>query len=149
MSFAFWHIWRSTLCVCSESNGGEQGFVQDDNHISMVPKLFCHPLPQQEGPAGGEDLLLPPGWLFPRIWWYVVVVFTVIFMYTGLMQTVPMYACVLLATDIISVSATIERNSSKSVVWNLEINKMSWKCLLSIHFIIYTVHSINKYTPYK
>ncbi len=75
--------------------------------------------------------------------------FTVIFMYTGLMQTVPMYACILLATDIISVSATIERDSSKSVVWNLEINKMSWKCLLSIHFIIYTVHSINKYTPYK
>ncbi len=42
-------------------------------------------------------------------------------MYTGLMQTVPMYACVLLATDIIIFllyiwRATIERNSSENVV---------------------------------
>lgn len=55
---------------CSEPYGGEQSFVQDHHYISLVSKLLCNPLPQQEGPAGGEDHVLSPGWLLSRIWWY-------------------------------------------------------------------------------
>ncbi len=58
---------------------------------------------------------------FPEFDGMLLLFFLFFFMYTGLMQTVPMYACVLLATDIIIFllyiwRATIERNSSENVV---------------------------------
>ena len=33
----------------------------------MVSTLFGHPILEQEGPAGGEDHVLPPGRLLPGI----------------------------------------------------------------------------------
>ena len=49
----------------SEPDGGVQGIVQNNHHISLVPAQLCHPLPEQEGPARGQDNVLPPAGLLP------------------------------------------------------------------------------------
>lgn len=51
--------------LTSEPYGGEQSSIQDYHYLPLVSKLFCHPLPKQEGPARREDLLLALGGLFP------------------------------------------------------------------------------------
>ena len=51
----------------SEPDGGVQGIVQNNHHISLVPAQLCHPLPEQEGPARGQDNVLPPAGLLPWI----------------------------------------------------------------------------------
>ena len=51
----------------TESDGGEQGPVQDDHHLPMVSAVLCHSLPQQEGPARGEDHVFTPCGLLPRV----------------------------------------------------------------------------------
>ena len=50
-----------------EPNGREQGIVQNNHHISMVPAQLCYPLPEQEGLAGGQDHVLTPTGLLPRV----------------------------------------------------------------------------------
>lgn len=55
--------------MLSEPNGGIQGVVPDDHHVSVVPQLLRHTLPKQEGLARGEDPLLSLSRLFPRIRW--------------------------------------------------------------------------------
>ena len=60
------NIWKSVLTfVFSEPNGRIKGIVQNNHHISMVPAQLCHPLPEQEGPARGQDNVLPPAGLLP------------------------------------------------------------------------------------
>ena len=56
-----------TAVAISEPNGRVEGIVQNDHHISLVPAQLCDPLPEQEGPLGGEDYVLSPSGLFPRI----------------------------------------------------------------------------------
>ena len=55
----------------SEPNGRIKGIVQNNHHISMVPAQLCYPLPQQEGLTGGQDNVLPPPRLLPRVWRWV------------------------------------------------------------------------------
>ena len=55
----------------SEPNGRIKGIVQNNHHISMVPAQLCNPVPQQEGLAGGQDHVLPPAGLLPRVWRWV------------------------------------------------------------------------------
>ena len=50
-----------------EPNGREQSIVQNNHHISMVSTLVSHPLLEQEGSAGGENHVFPPGRLLPGI----------------------------------------------------------------------------------
>lgn len=51
----------------AEPNGGVEGAVPRNHHLPLVPELVGDPLPQQEGPARGEDQLLEPRRLLPRI----------------------------------------------------------------------------------
>uniref|UniRef100_A0ABI8ARC0 Guanine nucleotide-binding protein subunit alpha n=1 Tax=Felis catus TaxID=9685 RepID=A0ABI8ARC0_FELCA len=51
----------------AEPHGGEQSPVPDHHHLPLVPELLGHPVPQQEGPAGGQDPALPPGGLLPGV----------------------------------------------------------------------------------
>ena len=51
----------------SEPNGRIKGIVQNNHHISMVPAQLCYPLPEQEGLAGGQDHVLTPTGLLPRV----------------------------------------------------------------------------------
>ena len=61
-------IWKSVLTFAfSEPNGRIKGIVQNNHHISMVPAQLCYPLPQQEGLTGGQDNVLPPPRLLPRV----------------------------------------------------------------------------------
>ena len=55
----------------SEPNGRIKGIVQNNHHISMVPAQLCYPLPEQEGLTGGQDNVLPPPRLLPRVWRWV------------------------------------------------------------------------------
>ena len=57
----------SNLCFFSEPNGRIKGIVQNNHHISMVPAQLCNPVPQQEGLAGGQDHVLTPAGLLPRV----------------------------------------------------------------------------------
>ena len=50
-----------------EPNGREQSIVQNNHHISMVPAQLCYPLLEQEGLTGGQDNVLPPPRLLPRV----------------------------------------------------------------------------------
>ena len=51
----------------SEPNGRIKGIVQNNHHISMVPAQLCYPLLEQEGLTGGQDNVLPPPRLLPRV----------------------------------------------------------------------------------
>ena len=55
----------------SEPNGRIKGIVQNNHHISMVPAQLCYPLLEQEGLTGGQDNVLPPPRLLPRVWRWV------------------------------------------------------------------------------
>ena len=62
------NIWKSVLTFAfSEPNGRIKGIVQNNHHISMVPAQLCYPLPEQEGLAGGQDHVLTPTGLLPRV----------------------------------------------------------------------------------
>ena len=62
------NIWKSVLTfVFSEPNGRIKGIVQNNHHISMVPAQLCYSLLEQEGPAGGQDHVLTPTGLLPRV----------------------------------------------------------------------------------
>lgn len=51
----------------SEPHGGEQGPVQNNHHLPLVPAFLRHPLPQQDGHPQGEDRVLAPCHLLPRV----------------------------------------------------------------------------------
>ena len=55
------------MCLFIESYGGVEGAIPNDHHLPVVPELLSHPLPQQEGSAGGENHVISPGRLLPRI----------------------------------------------------------------------------------
>ena len=57
--------------LLSEPHGGEQGSVQNNHNISLVPTFLGHSLPQQEGSARRENHVLASRRLFPRIRWCV------------------------------------------------------------------------------
>ena len=63
------NIWKSVLITFtfSEPNGRIKGIVQNNHHISMVPAQLGYPLPEQEGLTGGQDNVLPPPRLLPRV----------------------------------------------------------------------------------
>ena len=63
------NIWKSVLITFtfSEPYGRIKGIVQNNHHISMVSTLVSHPLLEQEGSAGGENHVFPPGRLLPGI----------------------------------------------------------------------------------
>ena len=63
------NIWKSVLITFtfSEPNGRIKGIVQNNHHISMVPAQLGYPLPEQEGLAGGQDHVLTPTGLLPRV----------------------------------------------------------------------------------
>ena len=62
-------LFGQTRLMISEPNGRVEGIVQNDHHISLVPTQLRHPLPEQEGPAWGEDYVLAPSGLFSWVWW--------------------------------------------------------------------------------
>ena len=50
--------------LCLESDGGKQSFVPHNHRISMVPKLFCYSISQQERFIRWKNYLFSPHWLF-------------------------------------------------------------------------------------
>ena len=64
-------LWCVCVCVCAEPYGGVQSLVPNNHHIPLVPELLRHPLPQQEGSAGGENPPLPSSRLLSWVWWWV------------------------------------------------------------------------------
>lgn len=51
----------------SEPDGGVQGIVQNNHHISMVPAQLRYPLPEQERSPRGENNVFALGRLLSRI----------------------------------------------------------------------------------
>ena len=68
-SYVFLNIEQLTIKTyfIPEPNGRIQSSIQDNYHISMVPELISHSIPQQEGSSRGENYAFTSCRLFPRI----------------------------------------------------------------------------------
>ena len=55
------------VCLFVEPHGGEHGVVPHHHQLQVVPPLLRHAVPQQDRPAGGQDHVLSPGRLLPRV----------------------------------------------------------------------------------
>ena len=63
------HSGIQRISVGAESNGRIKSAVPNDHHIPVVSELIRYSLPQQEGSARRENLLLTSRGLFPRVRW--------------------------------------------------------------------------------